>query len=485
MLVQHAASHNHAHVAKRLQVLQGVAVEHDEVGRLARLDGARLVAQPQDARVAQRGRMQRHLTRRAHDALEVHHLAPHVVLGDVGARRIGSQTYGDPRRQRLLRRLHDALEHDAAVHLLHLGGMRFGGIELHERKRRRDGAGQRRGAPGSVALEQRDQLVVQRGAVLDGVHAGLEAHAHALGAFDVRGGAQAQLACLVASRLRDLGRHAQHARLALHLGVEHASRDEQLHQVALVREAVAHDGARLFRRGRDVREQARAVAAGHRDPHAGRDQPRTRMLPRVDGIAHVHVGEPRIAHRAHGGHAAGQLLPHMRLERAAQVPPAQRVAHHLVDEVACGAGARGLARAAQVHVQVHQAGSQIRSGKVDLASVERPHGGGRRTHLLDDALVHHDGHVGLRLHALGAVEHGRMGENVGGHGVPFGWGKGAAALAEAARRASLSIRRREPRAKRHKRYAACPRHDSASQTNPPASYRCGAPPFERGCSCRE
>ena len=60
MLVQHAASHDHAHVAKRLQVLQGVAVEHDEVGRLARLDGARLVAQPQDARVAQRGRMQRH-----------------------------------------------------------------------------------------------------------------------------------------------------------------------------------------------------------------------------------------------------------------------------------------------------------------------------------------------------------------------------------------------------------------------------------------
>ena len=256
--------------------------------------------------------------------------------------------------------------------------------------------------------------------MLDGVHAGLEAHAHALGALDVRGGAQAQLACLVASRLRNLGRHAQHTRLALHLGVEHASRDEQLHQVALVREAVAHDGARLFRRGRDVREQARAVAAGHRDPHAGRDQPRTRMLPRVDGIAHVHVGEPRIAHRAHGGHAAGQLLPHMRLERAAQVPPAQRVAHHLVDEVACGAGARGLARAAQVHVQVHQAGSQIRSGKVDLASVERPHGGGRRTHLLDDALVHHDGHVGLRLHALGAVEHGCMGEHVGGHGDPFG-----------------------------------------------------------------
>ena len=62
---------------------------------------------------------------------------------------------------------------------------------------------------------------------------------------------------------------------------------------------------------------------------------------------------------------------------------------------------------------------------------------------------------------------------------------GFQALAEAARRASLSIRRREPRAKRHKRYAACPRHDSASQTNPPASYRCGAPPFERGCSCRE
>ena len=68
-------------------------------------------------------------------------------------------------------------------------------------------------------------------------------------------------------------------------------------------------------------------------------------------------------------------------------------------------------------------GAEIRSGKVDLASAERPHGGGRRAHLLDDALVHHDGHVGLRLHALGAVEHGCMGEHVGGHGDPFGWAK--------------------------------------------------------------
>ena len=189
----------------------------------------------------------------------------------------------------------------------------------------------------------------------------------------MRGGAQAELASLVAGSLRDLGRHAQHARLALHLGVEHAAGDEQLHEVALVREAIAHDGTRLFRRGRDVREQARAVASRHRDPHAG-CQPRTWVPPRVDGVAHVHVGEPGIAHRAHRGHAAGQLLLRMRLERAAQVPPAQRVAHHLVDEVAGSARARQLARAAQMHMQVHQARRQIRSRQIDLARAQRPHG---------------------------------------------------------------------------------------------------------------
>ena len=74
-----------------LQVLKRVRLGYDEVGGLALLDRSRLLSQPQDARVAERGRVQRHLARRPHEALEVHHLAPHVVVRDVGARRIGAQ----------------------------------------------------------------------------------------------------------------------------------------------------------------------------------------------------------------------------------------------------------------------------------------------------------------------------------------------------------------------------------------------------------
>ena len=46
LLVEHAAGHDHLHVAQGFQVVERVAVEHDEVGRLARLDRTRFVAQP-------------------------------------------------------------------------------------------------------------------------------------------------------------------------------------------------------------------------------------------------------------------------------------------------------------------------------------------------------------------------------------------------------------------------------------------------------
>ena len=146
------------------------------------------------------------------------------------------------------------------------------------------------------------------------------------------------------------------------------------------------------------------------------------VLPGVDGVAHVHVGEGGVAHRAHRGHAARQLLLRVLAQHPAQVPHADRVARHLVDEVACAARAHGLAGAAQMHVRVDHSRHEIGAAQVDLARAGGRHGGGGRADGLDAAAVHDDGHVRLRLHPLRAVEHGGMGEDVGRHGFPFvGW----------------------------------------------------------------
>ena len=107
----------------------------------------------------------------------------------------------------------------------------------------------------------------------------------------------------------------------------------------------------------------------------------------------------------------------MLFDDAPQVPHADRISHHLVDEVAGSARARRLARAAKVHVQVHKAGHKVSSLKVYLLGVRWRHDFFRRTDRRDAALVvHNDGGVGARLHVGGAVEDGCVGENVG-HGI--------------------------------------------------------------------
>ena len=116
-----AAHHDAAHVAQRLQIVKRVGVKHDQICRFPHLDGTGLIAQANDARVAQRGRMQRKLAASANDALEIHQFAPHVVLRDIRARGVRSQTNGNAGCQRLLRGIHDALVNDAPVRHLHVG----------------------------------------------------------------------------------------------------------------------------------------------------------------------------------------------------------------------------------------------------------------------------------------------------------------------------------------------------------------------------
>ena len=218
---------------------------------------------------------------------------------------------------------------------------------------------------------------------------------------------------------RDLRRHAQHARLAFLLSVEHAAGDEQLHQIALVREAVTHDFTRLIRRFGNVREQPRAVTARHRHAHARGDQARALVLARVDSVAYPHVGESRITHAAHCGDAACQLLLGVFAQRTMQVPTPNGVGNHLLDKVARRACAGGLAVAAQMHMQVDQARHQIRALQIHFLRAGRTHRGGSRPDSADAAIVvHSDGHILLRLHIARAVEQRCMREYVR-HGIPL------------------------------------------------------------------
>ena len=218
----------------------------------------------------------------------------------------------------------------------------FSGSSLDEGKRGRDRAGERGASSDAVFLEQRDELGREVRAVLDGVDARLKPHAHALGALDVGCGRHAELVRFVDRRRSDFGRHAQNARLAFLLRIEDASGDEQLHEVAFAREAVADDLARLLGGLSDVGEQPRAVAVWHRDADARSEQTRPLVLPCVDRVAHVYVGKARVAHRAHGGHATRELLLRMLFDDAPQVPHADRISHHLVDEVAPAPALVGL-----------------------------------------------------------------------------------------------------------------------------------------------
>ena len=81
-------------------------------------------------------------------------------------------------------------------------------------------------------------------------------------------GRHAELVRLVDCRCSDFGRHAQNSRLAFLLRIEDPSGDEQLHEVAFARKAVADDLARLFGGLSDMSEQPRAMASRHRDADA-------------------------------------------------------------------------------------------------------------------------------------------------------------------------------------------------------------------------
>ena len=218
---------------------------------------------------------------------------------------------------------------------------------------------------------------------------------------------QAHLVRRLARRRGNIDRHAQHARLANFGRVEHATRHEQLDDVGTTSVQVAHLFGRLVGRIGDLREQPRAVATRHCNARSRRYQTQTLILAGIDSIAHGDVGKQRVTRTAHRSHAACQLLLGAAFEDVANDGAAHGIIE-LLHKCARIAGRDRLARAAQVHMHIDEAGHEVRAGQVDDLGTCRRLRHSTRSHPRDDTALNGHGHIGLRLHMLRAIQNGRI-----------------------------------------------------------------------------
>ena len=284
-------------------------------------------------------------------------------------------------------------------------------IEQHKRQRGADSAGNAGRTPLKLrargAAVQFQDLGSHRGTVLDRIDAGLKRGLHALGALDMSHNRQAHLVRSLARCCGNLDRHAQHARLTYFGRVEHAARHEQLNDVGTARIQVTHLFGRLIGGIGDLREQPRTVTARHRDTRSRRHQTRTLILAGVDSVAHGNIGKQRVTRTAHRGHAACQLLLGAAFEDVADDGAAHGIIE-LLHKCARIAGRDRLARAAQVHMHIDEAGHEVRAGQVDDLGTCRRLRHSTRPHPRDDTALNGHGHIGLRLHMLRAIQNGRI-----------------------------------------------------------------------------
>ena len=342
---------------------------------------------------------------------KIGYLAPHVVLRHKRAARVRAQTHLDTGFQRRTSTLDNARAHDVTVLLLRIGRMGLFWIEQYKRQRRADSAGHARRTPLELrargATVQPQDLGRHRGTVLDRIDAGLKRSLHAFGALDMGHNRQANLVRRLARRRGNLDRHAQHARLA-HLGsVEHAARHEQLDDIGTARMQVSHLLGCLDGAVGHLGEQARAMAARHRDARSRRYQARTLILAGVDSVAHGNVSKQRVARAAHRGHAACQLLLGTALKNVAHDGAPHGIIE-LLHQRARIAGRDRLARAAQVHVHIDETGHEICTCQVDNLGACRRLRHSTWPHPGDDAALNSHGHIGLRLHMLRTIQDGRI-----------------------------------------------------------------------------
>ena len=284
-------------------------------------------------------------------------------------------------------------------------------VEQYKRQRRADSAGHTRSTPLELrargATVQLQDLGCQRSAVLNRVNAGLKRGLHALGTLDMGHNRKAHIVRRLACRRGNLHRHTQHARLA-HLGrIEYAARYEQLNDVGTAHIQVAHLFGCLGGTVGHLGEQARTMAARHRDARSRRHQARTLILAGIDSIAHGQIGKQRVARAAHRGHAACQLLLSAALEDMAHDGAPHGIIE-LLHQRARIARRNRFARTAQMHMHIDEARHEIRPCQVDDLGARRRLRHGARTNPGDDATLDGHGHIGLRLHMLRAIQDGRI-----------------------------------------------------------------------------
>ena len=209
----------------------------------------------------------------------------------------------------------------------------------------------------------------------------------------------------VAHCLHHLWLHAQHARLALLLAVEHAACDHELDEVDVLLARTLDLGERLVDGDRRDGDRARHVAARHRDRLVGREDARAEEVPRHDLVAAARVEVGQAAHGAHRGDAAHELGLREASDHAVRDGTRQPVGHDLLDErLVVALLFLGLAVSGQVHVHIDEAGHEVAAFEVVYLA---PRVGAlfRLGYNRLDRVARRDEHHALEwLHILRAVE---------------------------------------------------------------------------------
>ena len=394
-----AAADHQLQMLQGTQIVQRVALRHDEIGALARLDGTGDVPHPGQLGVAQGGSVEGKLVAHAAVLVEIAQLPPEVVLSDVRAAHIVAQAHRNAVGKGGLGALHHAVKNDLAVVLVFFRCAGDDRIEQCIGQCRRDGGAHKCAA----LLVQFHRFFVHFCAVLNGIHAVFQRHLHAFGRFGVRRHGIAQLVGLVADGLDHFRRHFQLAGGAFFGGVQHAAGDHQLDKVHPLGAGLGELGQGLAvvvgRHG----HRACHVAARHRDALVGGKDTGCQQLAGCGIIPAAGVKIGNAAHGADGGHAAQQFQLCIAAHQPVGHRPGQGIAQDLAHQRCIVAGlCTGFAVARQVHMQVDQAGHHIIAVQVDdlipvqIGALVRQRGDG--TVLAQQHLV------GLGFHMLGAVQ---------------------------------------------------------------------------------
>ena len=382
-----AGLHDHrqvrALVEEELELLERIAVDHDQVGQRAGCDGAELAVHAQDLRADGRGL--------ADDLDRLQHLGAmdelQALVDLQRAQQVGAVAHLHAGLLADLERAQRAVHHEVVLgqhvrcHAELLGAL------LHRKVG--DQVGDHVAALG---LDQPGRLVVDQVAVLDGAHAVVHRARDRFGRVGMRQHIAAEVLRLVGCG-RDLGFRILQAVERI-VGRGDAARAHDLDLVGALAHLLAHagaDGIRAVGDGHDIDHGVAAaagsalvvgaaarigMAAGRADRLAGNEQPRSGNKPRLDGGLDAPVGAAGVAHGRetaidHAAHQLGRLGGQERQRHALEVADVHFSQEH-------------------VDVAVDQAGHQRALAAIDdpgLGRLDRPGGDFADRVALDQHLV--------------------------------------------------------------------------------------------------